>query len=338
MGIEKYNSFLYGNGLTLAVLNQIKKIFTSPPIDRYLDFNIFFNEFIRAEDHKRILRDFNKYFELNKDTIKTHLEIRNFICQRSDEIQKIGFERWVGKYLFVKDQVPKNVIIYLYVLYNYWYHLIHQNILTKFEVVELLQKIGDLIKQKIEINKNIYTLNFDTILDEYLNPQHLHGVFALPLKDIKELFLNFYDENEVEYIYLFGSNGEEKRSRLDKIRSFKQNRYDLDRLYGKDINLGHLLIYGISFGNTEFITPAFLEKYPNHVNEYYFRSVDGHILLRLNQLYGDAKIEKITISYYSQDDLVNYKNIIRFTDFEPIVKYKQCDEIFNFNKLNKNTV
>ncbi len=332
MYAEKYNSVLYGYGLTLSVLNQIKINFTYPPIEKYLDINVFFNDFVRFEDHKRIKRNFNKYFELNSETIKTHIEMRNYLFQRLDEILEEGFESWVGKNLFSKEnQIPKTIMFYLYILYNYWYHLIHQNILIKPEVVALLRKICEQIKQKIEINKNIYTLNFDTILDDCLNPQHLHGIFVLPLNNIQDLMLNSYNEKEFEYTYLFGTNGLEKLSRMNKIRKFEQNKYDLDFFYKKDINLGNLLIYGVSFRDSGIITNNFLKEYPQHENQYLVKSVDGHILLKLDQLYKNDKIEGITISYFSQNDLENYKDIIRFTDFNPIVEYKQCDDIFNFN-------
>lgn len=339
MILDKYNSFLYGNGLTVAILGQIKKHFSFTPIDRYLDFNTFFNDFIQAENHKRILRDFYKYFEIDEDSLKTHTNTRSFLRQRKDEILKMGFEKWVSKYLFDKEsKITKEVSFYVYILYNYWYHLIYQNILTKPVVIKLLHKSVELIKQKIILNNNIYTLNFDTILDEYLNPRHLHGVFALPLFDIKELILHFFSEDEFEYIYLFGSNGIEKLARLDKIRKLKQKRYDLELFYNSEVNLEHLLIYGISFSNTEFMTPTFLEQHPKHENEYYVRSVDGHILLKLNQLYKSQRVEKITISYYSQNDLANYKNILGFTDFNPIVEYQQSSEVFDFDNISKNTV
>ena len=133
---------------------------------------------------------------------------------------------------------------------------------------------------------------------------------------------------------MFGSNGLEKLSRLDKIRNHEQNKYNLEFFYDRELYLGHLLIYGISFGKTEFINNEFLKTYPEHEKLYYIRSLDGHILLKLNQLYNAKKIEKITLAYYSQDDLMHYRNIIGFTDFEPIVECKQCDEIFNFNKIN----
>lgn len=339
MNSKLYNSFLYGYGLTLAVLNHVSKSINIPSIDKYIDFNIFFYDFIQAEEHKRILRDFNKYFKLNSDTIKTHLNTRKYLCHKVDEISKLGFERWVSKNLFKKDnKVSKDVQFYVYVLYNYWYHFINEKILSNSKVVNLLEKISDLIKQKITMNSKIYTLNFDTILDKYLNPKHLHGVFTLPLTNIKDLILSFSNEKEFEYVYLFGSNGIEKLSRLDKIRNSKQNKYDLEFFYDRELYLSHLLIYGISLGNTEFINNEFLKTYPEHEKVYYIRSVDGHILLKLNQLYNADKIEKITLAYYSQDDLIHYKNIIGFTDFKSIVEYKQCNEIFNFNKLNKFSV
>jgi len=324
---EKYNSFLYGNGLTKAILGLIKKHLSFPPIDSYLDFNIFFNEFIQAENHKRILRDFYNYFKIDSNSLKTHNNNRCYLIQRKDEFLKLGFESWASKYLSKKEnKIPEEVIYYVYILYNYWYHIIYQNILSKPTVIKFLEKIAKLIKKKIILNKKIYTLNFDTILDEHLNPHHIHGVFALPLC-----------EDKFEYIYLFGTNGLEKLSRLDKIRQLEkekhQEKYDLDFLYNSDLDLEHLLIYGVSFGDTKFISEAFLEKYPKHENNYFIRSLDGHILLKLNILYKSQRVKKITISYHSQKDLENFKYIFSFTDFSSIVEYKHSSEIFDFENI-----
>ncbi len=81
-----------------------------------------------------------------------------------------------------------------------------------------------------------------------------------------------------------------------------------------------------------------LFKFPGYVNVYYVRSLDGHILLKLNQLYNTQRLEKITISYYSYEDMLNYIKILSFTDFNSIVEYQHCSEVFNFDNISKQTV
>ncbi len=47
--MSKYNSFLYGNGLTIAVLSKIKDK-SAIKINRYLDCNEFIFDFVNAKN------------------------------------------------------------------------------------------------------------------------------------------------------------------------------------------------------------------------------------------------------------------------------------------------
>ena len=79
-----YNFFLYGYGLTLAVFNELEKIADTKDIsvNDCFNYNDFLKTFLHAKYHKKILRDFNKYFVLNTKTQAAHDEARNFLlCQ-----------------------------------------------------------------------------------------------------------------------------------------------------------------------------------------------------------------------------------------------------------------
>ena len=333
MSDNSYNSMLYGNGLTLAILDQITNKFTFPIFDRFLDFNTFFSEFIHAEEHKRIVRDFHNYFAIDKNTSKTHSKSREFLIHHEDEFLKLGFERWASKYLFdEKGTVSKEITFYVHTLYNYWYHVINQNILLNPQIDGFLNSLSEIIKEKVISFDKIFTLNFDTLLDRFLMPRHLHGEFVIPLYKMKNIILHFLND-EFEYKFLFGSNGIEKLSRIDKIKHIRPTTFNFDFFYDSKLCFDHLLIYGIGFNNTEFMSSEFLEKYPENMDKYYAKTVDGHILSKLNQMYESKRIHRITLSYYSQDDLNNFRNLISLTEFYPIVEFEDCQNIFCFSTV-----
>ncbi len=328
-----YDSFLYGYGLTLAVSSRLSHtVELTPWQSKYLFFSSFFRAFITSEDHRKVYRDFLKYFEIDYEAARIHANTKEELASKLDEIEQYGFERWVSKNLFSKvDEVDSDKKAYLYMLYNYWGHLYSSEILINSKVQVQLDEISEWILQRIKTTEQIYTTNFDIVLDKYLNSQHLHGIFSLPLKDMSDIILAPYPDGKYfEYAFLFGTNGLEKLSRLDKIRQLTQDRYKLDFFYNHNVDLGHLLIYGLSFGLAEFFTEEFLEKFPEHENGYLVRSVDGHILIKLNERFQKKKLSKITTTYYTDDDLKHLEYIFSMTDFCSIVDFKHSSEVFAF--------
>lgn len=332
-----YDSFLYGYGLTLSLFNVLEKIEAkkNTSIKYYFNYTEFLKAFLHAEKHKKILRDFNKYFKLNTETQKAHDAAREFIIREENEIYSVGFERWISKHIFTKDNPQLDyAIIYSYLLYNYWYHLLYTQVLQHPSSEELIKRIGMYIRAALNANTKIYTTNFDTLLDNYLLPEHLHGTFALPLKEMQDAILDLNrEEDKFQYIYLLGTNGVEKRHRLNLVRELKQDYYDLDFFYDDNISLGNLLIYGMSFGYNQIITDDFLKEHPEHGDFNLLRSVDGHILSRLESFFDNGKLNKITISYYTEEDLQNIKFIFKATKFKDVVDFKHSSLIFDFHHL-----
>lgn len=318
-----YDSIIYGNGLTISIMNKIESKYKNLYSIKYLDFNNFLKEFIISNDHCRIVRKFKDCFDVSNSEINNnHIICREQLKKEKEEICKLGFERWFSKYMFDKNDESINLLKhYLYGLYNYWYSMIKDEVLDNIDVKDYIYKISCEILEKIKHKDMIFTTNFDTLIDDVVQPKHLHGRFIVPLKKLNQIVLRSLNEFELEYKYLFGTNGLEKADRLKKINDFNQDDYDLDFFFGDIESLGHLLIYGLSFGDSKCIK----EK---HKDLYFVKSVDGHILLRLNFLYKLKKVDKITISYYSENDLIYLKQIIGTTDFKDIVEYINCSSIF----------
>lgn len=140
-------------------------------------------------------------------------------------------------------------------------------------------------------------------------------------------------DREFEYKYLFGTNGLEKMSRLNKVRKIRQTCYDLDFFYSDSLHLGHLLIYGIAFGRAEFLSDDFLEQYPEYENIKLVSTVDGHILQRLESRYQNKQLEKVTLAYYSEADKENYTKILGCTELMEITELKKCDEVIRWTNI-----
>ncbi|MBN2878588.1 MAG: hypothetical protein JXN65_03065 [Clostridia bacterium] len=333
-----YDTLIYGNGLTIAVTNTLWDIAKENYFTKYISFNNFIEDFIIMPVHKRLYRDFMRTFNSNTNSYeKVHVNDKRILEAHIDDIKKLGFERWVSSFIWDKDimtdEEKADIKLFVYALSNYWYHILSKEILSQKPVKQKLQECA--IKVKSNVNDSIFTLNFDTLLDEWLKPQHLHGRFVTPYESGKQLVLFEKDEDGFEYPFLYGSNGIEKNSRLSIIneRKLKQdNPYDIDFFFGdmNNINYGHILLYGVSLGRSYILSDEFLENYPKNKSNYIIYSVDGHLLLKLDLLYKNKCIEKITISYYTEEDLAYYKSILANTDFKDIVYYKHTSEIFQF--------
>lgn len=324
-----YDSLLYGYGLNLAMSKRLACLPSLPTWQKQqLFFDSFFRAFITSEEHKRIYRDFLKYFKINQESAVLHRNTKAELASKVDEILSPGFENWVSKNLFSQPElVDINKKTYLYMLYNYWAHLVFTGILRASSAQDLLKEIAAKILPKVRNKKQIYTTNYDRFLDKYMYPQHLHGTFSLPLMNIWDIMLSEdSDGKHFEYVYLFGTCGYEKLSRLDKIRRLPQDKYNLEFFYNIHVDLGHLLVYGLSFANTKFIPENLMKKYPDH--EPLLGTVDGHILLKLNERYGKAMLSKLTISYHTEQDLERFRCIFSMTDLKSVVDFKHSNEIF----------
>jgi len=325
-----YDSLLYGYGTTLAALSRLSsKAELTERQRNYLFFDKFFRCFIHSDDHQKVYRDFLKCFNLNWQVEKNLATVKNTLAERSEDILSYGFERWVSKHLFDKEnKVNPNEQFFIYMLYNYWAHILEREILSKRNVKPVIEAIVYNIRDNITNTQNIFTTNFDTFFDDILKPDHLHGSFSIPLTKEKQIRLFHYNNGEnFEYSYMFGTNGIEKHTRLDRIRRRQQDSYQLRFLYDGNVDLGHLLIFGMSFGKAEFMSEEFLNEYPEHEQTYVPRCVDGHILLKLNQKMKDIKLQKITASFYTDDDLEHLKDMFSLAGLESISEFKHTDDI-----------
>ena len=325
-----FDSLLYGYGTTIATFNRLSsEAELSKRQLKFLFFKSFFDKFIHSDDHKKVYRDFLKCFNVTYEVERNLTTVKKALSERKEEILSYGFERWVSKHVFDKEKkINPNEQFFVYMLYNYWAHVIDREIFCKRNVEPVIEEIAFNIRDNITKPQNIFTTNFDTFFDDILKPDHLHGSFSIPLSKEKQIRLFHYNNGDnFEYGYLFGTNGIEKLTRLDRIRRRQQESYQLRFFYEENVDLGHLLIFGMSFGKAEFMSEEFLNEYPEHEQTYVSRCVDGHILLKLNQKIKDDKLQKITASFYTDEDLEQLKCMFSLAGLDSISEFKHTDDI-----------
>lgn len=315
-----YNSLLYGYGLSLSLFDSISQ---KQPIS---DINKFLNDFTKSNSPLYI--QFKKIFCL--ENIDQHVFNRclNKLRKNLKEIKFKGFEIWVSKNLFNgKNDSEFNLFVYL--IYNFWYEYLCEIFENSDFIKNILMRYSSIISNTITNHELIYTTNYERYFDNLLKINHLHGRFINNLENPENIVL-YVDGKNVEYKYLFGCNGYEKLMRLAKINKISNDDYDLDFFSNQNIDLGNLLIFGMSFGQSQIMSKEFLKKHKEHNNFYIVKSVDGHILNRLNQKYEMGKLTSVTISYYSLSKLNYLKKLFLSTEFNNIVKFKHSNNVMNF--------
>ena len=96
------------------------------------------------------------------------------------------------------------------------------------------------------------------------------------------------------------------------------------------MEIENLLIYGLGFRRSAYITKEFLERFPQHRPNYCSEIViDGHILERLSALQRTKKLVNITMTYFSDEELEYFRRLINFNKIKNI-EFRKCTE-FNFH-------
>lgn len=317
-----YDSIIFGYGLTLEANYRIRNLRLPYYSEKYLDFNTLLADFVNAKEHSRIRLDYFKLVDiLNNDILLVHEEVRQTLKEKFDDITTIGFERWVSRYLLSNNQVTEDSKLAIYLLYNFWFSKIDSEVLSDKRALKIINDLSDNIMNKSNNDVKIYTTNFDTMFDKTLSPAHLHGKFKVPFIKANQIINHFISETEFEYDFLFGTSGYEKMTRLDKINEIDNQVYDLDFFFDLSINIGHVLLIGLSFSETEVIPEEILSKHTSLNQSFIFNSVDGHILLRLKILKDNNQLSQITYAYYSEAGKEHFRRLIDGTSLEGIVNF-----------------
>lgn len=349
--MPKYDTFLFGNGLTIALFNRIRQ----QKLIRKSDEKLLRLEErvcsmigapVDSPNYRGILslfgifgRDIPNYQQI----IDAQKDAKRVLTPFIPEIRKYGMEYFVGRHLFADQDFTHPIrenFTFLYLFYNFWYREIEDSIITRPSVKDYLEEVGYEFSVQF---KDILTLNFDLLLDNTflrrpLSVQHIHGRFIEKLSNYGDLqYFPFNDDKQFEYPYLFGSNAFEKQSRLMRIHTYEcdvsSRLYDLDFFVDEEKDWGDLLVYGVSFSPTSIFTDEFFAAFPKYHetpgdSKYYFtNSLDGHILYRIQELIGRSKINHVYIAYYSERDRSLYERLLDKTLIYEHLSFIQCNDI-----------
>lgn len=298
----KYNSLLFGNGLTLNLLYQLQPYI--PENKCYLlSIDSFLKEWIKGgisqrEENKLYTAMYGKdkykhqKFEMIKDDLNVY-----FQTYSSD------LEYFLGATLFdKKNDLLKRVKTVFPLFYNAWWIILAEYL----EYQDLNNRINNYYQQVAGIVTEpgyIYTTNFDLFADS-LHPKHLHGRFLPHIKDYNDILFHSYNDGKDNYYkYVWGHNGIGKFSLIQQLRAYYDcsSYFDFNFFFDSDLKIDNMLIYGMGFKKSGYISQL-QEKYPRYQKAAFGGIIDEHILVRISGLQESGKLNQVDVTYYDESE------------------------------------
>jgi len=329
--MEKYDGFIYGNGLSLNLLQQLKPLVNKRK-QYILNVDDFFKAFISKElspkEENRLFLllyksktiENQKYFEIMRNEIKTYYNVGNGNIEYCLGVDLFREKDCGYNFGFIQTIFP--------LLYNIWHEIVLDYLLYS-KLDEPILNFENSVLSIFDEHPIIFTTNFDRFTDG-LKPKHLHGIFISNIKKLEELIFLHINEKEFLYKCLWGWNGIGKLNFINKIKVVDgyEKYFDFDFFFSKDLKINNLLIYGIGFQTSGYINEIsqVMPKYKNHTIG---GIIDEHILVRLEALQQQGWLHNITFTYYSENDLEHYKSLSDYFNLQN-VEYLSTHN-FNFS-------
>lgn len=326
-----YDALLFGNGLTLNLLYQLKPYI---PENKHYLFSI--NTFLQHWINDGLTpREENRIYSAiygNQKNMQKKIELIKKELAVPVEKYSSDLEYFLGDTLFDSsdDTASLKGIKFLYpALYNIWYiilieYLQYQNCDSR------IRDYYNQVKQMTGNPKYIWTTNFD-LFGESIHPEHLHGRFVQPLKRYEDvIFHTFNQEKEFYFKYIWGHNGVGKLTLINQLRSFSDYSkfFDFGFFFDNDIKISNMLIYGMGFKNSGYIQQL-KSAYPKYNKPAFGGIIDEHILLRIKGLQDTEKLEHLDVTYFDENEQTHLQEVL---DECQIKNYRliKCQD-FNFH-------
>lgn len=225
----KYDGFLYGNGLTINLLFQLRQYIPQEKqyllsIDDFLKMLIV-GKVSQREEHKVLIGIYKKNtFETQKSFSLLKKELSNYYKQFDGNIEFV-----FGQQLFVDNHIFNFTgMIYLFpALYNIWWIILFEYIIF----LKLDEKIKNFYKSVTSVlgnPPNVWTTNFD-LFSEALYPEHLHGYFLREIKEYRNVIYKMFNGgNQYYFKYVWGHNGLGKIELINKLREYSDHKQYFD--------------------------------------------------------------------------------------------------------------
>lgn len=315
MNSRKYDGLLYGNGLSILLLSQLKQI----ALQKYtyeFSFDDFTRQFAEGAISEREKRELSKLFDslLNSRNVRNSYDDYRQCISGVIEKDGVDFEQILGRDIILddKDEKARNTVLHsiYHVMYNYWGNNTAGLINSVFKNDYLLSFCRS-VKSILTDNAYVFTTNFDAFTN-HLKPRHLHGRFVDPLTCEKDLVYKFFgDDGDYYYKFIWGHNGVGK---FNLIRSMHDSYgdwgkvFDWDFFYDDQIKIDNLLVFGMGFKNTAYSSAIY--PYDEKTIHKGF-VIDDHILFQLNKLQGEGRLRAISFAYYSEDERGRFEELSR---------------------------
>jgi hypothetical protein len=304
MSTNKFDAILFGNGMTLNLLKQLKPYICEEK--RYLlNINDFLKKMIgnqiSVRENQRIFNVLyrNNSPDNNKNYSKLKNELRRYYLDNNANIEKI-----LGQDLFLETNYDKGLMKGIFpLLYNIWFDLAYEYLIYS-RLENYMKNFYDSVKQVLKNDCVIYTTNFDYLADNYLEVNHLHGSFVNGIKKYDDSILIMKNDKEFLFKYIWGWNGVGKLNLINEIKRAKHfEKYFDFRFFDECFRMDSLLIYGIGFQRSGYITNDFIKAYPKYENNLTIGTViDEHLLVRIKTLQKLKQLDNIIVSYYSEEE------------------------------------
>lgn len=292
----KYDGILFGNGMTLNLLKQIKPFI--PETKQYLlDIDDFLKCWINNEITNREERIFYSSIYGNRsDRWKYFEKLKNDVREYYGKYDT-NIERVLGELLGVKSE-EKEIITFFPAIYNIWYIILNDYL----EYLNLEPKIRAYYKSVKSITgcpQYIWTTNFD-LFGESIDPEHIHGRFLTKMRKYEDVVYKLINGGESYYFkYIWGHNGIGKKNNIEQLRryfDFKEY-FDFDFFYNNDIQMDKLLIYGMGFKQSGFVKDL-KTAYSKYEQPTLGAIIDEHILLRIREMQDSAQLNELHVTCF----------------------------------------
>lgn len=306
-----YDSILFGNGLTVNLLNQLSPYI--PEVYRFLlTFDGFMTSFIRGTLPNTMEKNifFAFYRRNTKENCEYFAKMKEILAEYYNECDG-NIEKHFGLAEFQKCR-PFNysaVKSLLPFFYNMWFCQLDKMLIETHQR-KRIKRFYTSVKRLLTPSAVVYTTNFDLLADHILSPAHLHGKFVEDIRKYEECIWQ-REEKEFTFKYLWGWNGLGKGIAIFE----KQHDAGATQLFDWDFflvdqSIENLLIYGLSFQTSGYITNDFIEAMPQYQEPAIGAVIDEHILIRLIGLQNQHNNLKITFAYYNKNDLKHYQSLV----------------------------
>lgn len=328
--MNKYDGFLFGNGLSLNLLNQLM---TCVPSEKYYLMSV--DSFLKALINRDLSeREQRKVFKLlykkqSTENLKSYRKMQNAISRYYLK-HDANIEYHLGVDLFQNDDCGYDYEL-IKTIFPFLYNIWHDILVEFIKFMGLDKRIKSFIasvNEHLQYDKYVFTTNFDRFFDD-LCPEHLHGKFVLPFVKMDDLIFERIDKKSFMYKCIWGWNGVGKLYFINQY-STKQGYdqfFDFNFFFDSNIHMKNLLIYGLGFQKA-----GYMKKLSGEISKYKSVNIGGivdeHILIRLQGLQTQKQLEYVTFTYYADSELKHFQELVDYYEIKRVIYKKSSEFVF----------